>query len=317
MREVYFVNKNREKWRKFEESLNDKSKFDPDELAGLYVESMDDLAFARTFFPKTKTVSYLNQLTAKIHQEIFRNKKEDSKRLITFWTREIPQLFSSAQRYLLASFIILILGSLIGIISSANDDSFVRLILGDGYVNMTLENIKTGDPMAVYKSSAEVPMFLGITFNNIRVSFLAFVLGVFFSVGTAYILFQNAVMLGSFMYFFYKYGLLFLAFRTIWIHGTLEISAITIAGAAGFIIGNSILFPGTYSRRESFMRGAKKGIKIVVALVPMFIVAGFLESFVTRHNGMPPFLSLIIIGLSLAFVLWYFVFLPLHLKRNE
>ena len=84
---------------------------------------------------------------------------------------------------------------IIGVFSAANNDSFVRLILGDSYVNMTSENISKGDPMAVYKQMNQVDMFLGITFNNIRVSFFAFMLGILFSFGTAYILFSNGIML--------------------------------------------------------------------------------------------------------------------------
>ena len=84
---------------------------------------------------------------------------------------------------------------------------------------------------------------------------------------------------------------------------------------AGLVMGNSLLFPGTYARGQSFMRAARRGVKIVVGLVPVFITAGFLESFVTRYTEMPPLLSLLIIGGSLGFVLWYFVGYPIALTR--
>ena len=87
-----------------------------------------------------------------------------------------------------------------------------------------------------------------------------------------------------------------------------------IAGAAGLTLGNSILFPGTFSRMESFKRGAKQGLKIAVGLIPVFIVAGFLESFVTRLT-LPPVVSASIIGVSAGFILWYFVFYPIQLNK--
>jgi hypothetical protein len=90
----------------------------------------------------------------------------------------------------------------------------------------------------------------------------------------------------------------------------LEISAIVIAGGAGLVMGNSLLFPGTFSRQQSFIRGAKQGVKVIVGLVPVFITAGLLEGFVTRYTEMPLALSLLIIGGSLGFILWYFVFYP-------
>ncbi|MCW8804808.1 MAG: stage II sporulation protein M, partial [Ignavibacteriaceae bacterium] len=102
----------------------------------------------------------------------------------------------------------------------------------------------------------------------------------------------------------------------IWIHGTLEISSIIIAGAAGLVLGNSILFPGTYSRLQSFRIGSKEGLKMIVSLIPIFIIAGFLESFVTRHTGMPVYLSLSIILGSLTFVIWYFLIYPAILYKK-
>ena len=103
----------------------------------------------------------------------------------------------------------------------------------------------------------------------------------------------------------------------IWIHGTLEISAIIISGAAGMVLGNSILFPGTYSRRESFVIGAKDGVKILVSLIPIFITAGFLESFVTRFTNMPIYISLFIILGSLSFIVWYVWVYPQKIINNK
>lgn len=315
MKEIRFLNKNGDKWKKFENIIKSDHFVDPDTLADLYTNMTDDLSYARTYFPRSKTVRYLNQLASKIHRTIYRNKREDTKRIRRFWIIELPELLISVRKELLVSLLIFIFSIMIGWGSAANDDTFVRLILGDAYVNMTLQNIEQGDPMAVYKGSRELPMFLGITFNNVRVAFLAFVFGAIFSVGTAYFMFSNGVMLGAFQYLFYERGLFWDSWRTVWIHGTLELSAIVIAGAAGFILGNSILFPKTYKRGTSFIRGAKKGLKIVIGLVPVFITAGLLESFVTRHNDMPVYLNLAIIIFSFLFIIGYFIVYPIVLHK--
>ena len=93
-------------------------------------------------------------------------------------------------------------------------------------------------------------------------------------------------------------------------------SAIVIAGCAGLMLGNSFMFPKTYTRLESFKNGAKESIKIVVGLIPIFICAGFLESFITRYTEMDLWLSLLIIFGSLAFIIWYFIILPIQLKNK-
>jgi len=316
MREAAFLRQNADRWKKFEQLLAARKGADPDQLADLFVQLTDDLSYARTNYPASKTTQYLNSLASKVHQAIYRNKRERKSAIFEFWKQGLPLTMFRARRELFYSLVVFTLAMVIGGFSASRDDTFVRMILGDGYVNMTIENIEKGDPMAVYKDSGEVGMFATITFNNIRVSFLAFVAGLFFSFGTAMVLVYNGVMLGAFQYFFYQKGVLVQSLLTVWIHGTLEISAIVIAGAAGFTLGNSFLFPKTYSRAVSFKHGAKQGMKIVIGLVPIFIAAGFLESFVTRHTEMPLLLSLTIIGGSLAFVIYYFLIYPQQLSKR-
>jgi uncharacterized membrane protein SpoIIM required for sporulation len=105
----------------------------------------------------------------------------------------------------------------------------------------------------------------------------------------------------------------------IFIHGALELSAITISGAAGFVLGNSFILPGTFKRSESFKHGVRDGLKMLISLVPVFVLAGALESFVTRYTDMPIFLSLFIIIGSFIFITWYYIILPVktYHKRNK
>ncbi len=316
MREAAFAKQNKDKWLRFESVLKNNIQVSPDELSSLYVEVTDHLSYAQTFYPNSNTLRYLNGLSVLAHQKIYKTKRESRNRLITFYTKEFPLFFSQYHRQLLIAFLTFMLFSIIGAYSAATDGDFVRLILGDGYVNMTLDNIDNGDPMAVYKDMGELNMFLGITVNNIRVALLAFAYGLFLSVGTLFILMRNAIMLGSFQYFFYDQGLLWESARTIWIHGTIEISVIIIAGCAGLVMGNSILFPRTYTRVQSFVRGAKDGVKILISTIPFFIIAGFLEGFVTRHTEMPDWLAIIIIGGSLFLILYYYVIYPIKLKKT-
>jgi len=316
MREAAFVKQNKDKWLKFESVLVNNTIIPPDELSDLYIEITDHLSYAQTFYPNSQTLSYLNGLASKAHQKVYRTKKEKKNRFYTFWVKEFPLEFYSYQKELLIAFLISALFTAIGVYSSATDGAFVRSILGDAYVNMTLENIAKDDPMAVYKQMGETNMFLGITINNIRVALNCFILGVMFGIGTVYMLMQNFIMLGAFQYFFYTKGLLWESARTIWIHGTIEISVIIIAGCAGLVVGKSILFPKTYTRLTSFVKGIKAGLKIVISTIPFFIIAGFLEGFVTRHTEMPDWLALIIILSSLSLILFYYVIYPRQLYNK-
>jgi uncharacterized membrane protein SpoIIM required for sporulation len=317
LKEVQFIKNNSERWKEVESFLSKKTSFqDPDKLAELFIQLTDDLSYSKTFYPQSKTTQYLNSLASKLHQSVYKNKKEKRSRIIAFWKYELPEIFYLRRKELVISFTIFFIAVVIGIISSSGDTGFVRLILGDSYVNMTLENIDNGDPLAVYKKMNGVDMFMGITFNNIRVSFYAFISGIMLSVGTIMLLLYNGIMLGTFHHFFFERNLLFESLSIIWIHGTIEISSIIIAGAAGLILGNSILFPKTYSRSQSFLIAAKDGAKIIIGLIPLFIIAGFLESFVTRYTKMPVFINLIIIFSSLTFIIWYVIIYPIKLNRR-
>lgn len=314
MKEVVFVRQNKGKWKRYEDCLKHIEQQSPDALADIYIDITNDLSFAQSHYPNSRIYFYLNSLSIRLHQFINRKKKEKFSRIVSYWKHELPLVMYSARKELLYSFLIFIVSVLIGIFSTANDEDFPRLILGDSYINMTKENIENGDPMAVYKNMMSGAMFFGITFNNIWVSFNIFIYGMFTSIASAYILMKNGIMIGCFQYFFYEYGLFKESFLTIWIHGTLEISTIIVAGAAGITMGNGWLFPGTYSRMVSFRKSAQRGMKIVVGTIPLFIIAGFLESFVTRHTELPDLFRAAIILLSLSFVIFYYIIYPRRLS---
>lgn len=316
MKEIVFIKRNSDRWKKIEGLLSGNKAIQPDELYELYIGLNDDLSYATTFYPASNTTRFLNDLTIQLHHKIYQNKKIKKGRFKRFWKTDYPLLMWENRKYIWYALVIFMVSALIGAFSTAIDNDFPRLILGDRYVNMTLENIQKGDPMAVYKQANEVNMFLGITINNIRVALYAFVAGVIFSIGSGIILLRNGIMLGCFQYFFYQHGVLGESILTIYIHGTLELFSIMIAGAAGMKIGNSILFPGTYKRIVSFQRGAAAGLKIVTGVIPLFIVAGFLEGFITRHTDFPQAIKIAIIILSACFIIWYFFLYPKYLSEK-
>ncbi len=309
MRETEFIKQNKEKWKEFEQTLDGKSQ-DPEKLNDLFIQITDDLSYSRTYYPNRSVRVYLNGLAQRIFFVLYKNRKSHQNRLVSFWTDELPQLvYESGKAFRLSTFIFL-LSMLIGALSCANDPDFATLILGEDYVRQTLDNIAQGDPMAIYKAKGKFGMFLGITINNLWVAFLTFAMGVFYTVGSIIVLISNGIMVGVFQYFFIEQGLFWESFLTIWIHGTLEISAIIIAGAAGITMGQGLVFPGTYTRRQSFQQSARRGMKIMVGITPIIILAGFFEGFLTRFTDTPDVVRGLFILICLLFVLGYFVWYP-------
>jgi uncharacterized membrane protein SpoIIM required for sporulation len=316
MKEAAFIKQNKSRWEEFEKVVRHQRETHPDKLAELFIQITDDLSFARTQYPESRTTQYLNNLASKVHLGIYKNKREETTRFITFWKYEVPHAMFEARKPLLYSFVIFIVSVAIGAVSAFYDDTFVRLILSDNYVNMTLENIKNGNPTRVYATMSELNMFFYLVWNNVQVSFLVFVFGIFASVGAGYHLFRNGVMMGAFTMLFYKEEQLIHALPVVMLHGTIELSSIVVAGAAGFVMGNSLIFPETYSRLASLRQGTVKGLKIVMGLVPFFIIAGFIEAYITRYAFMHWSIKSLIIALSAALMIYYFVIYPVKLKRN-
>lgn len=312
MREALFVKQNSARWKQYEKEPT----HDPDELAERFISITDDLAYARTFYPQSKTTAYLNTLAGGFHQDIYKNKKEKARRFVKFWQFELPLLFAKYRVQLLCSFIFFTTFFFVGVISARYDTGFVRFIMGDTYMHMTNANIAKGDPFGVYKQKNSYLMFYQIASNNLGAMVQAFVMGILFAVGTIYALFKNGVMLGAFEYFFFSKGLGLKSILVIWIHGTLEISCIIISGGAGLILGGGIIFPQTYKRLIAFKNAAKDGMKIVLGITPIIVLAAIFESFVTRHTEMPMWASLLILSGSLGFIAWYVVIYPSYLTKT-
>jgi uncharacterized membrane protein SpoIIM required for sporulation len=186
------------------------------------------------------------------------------------------------------------------------------MIFGPAYVAETLDNIEKGDPLGIYKSSSPGEMFVYIAVNNLRVALLMFTLGAFFALGTGIVLLINGIMLGTFMHFFYSRGLAWDFNLTVWMHGALEILAMVLEGAAGFTLGAGLLFPGTLSRGRSFQQAARRSVRMMLACVPIILVAAWVEGFVTRYTDLHPALRLSFIGLSTLLMVYYFVVYPLR-----
>lgn len=318
MKEVAFINQNKSKWLEFEQLLAANHPQNPDEMANLYIQLLNDLSFAQTYYPKSRTTDYLNFLVSQIYRKIYKTKRLDRYRLWNFFKTDVPLLMYRWRKTMWFAFAIFLFFIILGAVSAKYDDTFVRLILGDEYVNMTLENIEKGDPMAVYKSGGRVGSFIGITVNNIYVALRAFIFGVMAGVPTFFIAMSNGIMIGAFQYFFYEHEVFKESLRGIWLHGAMEIFSIIVATASGFILAASVLFPGTYSRVNSFRIGFKESLYIILSTIPFFVAAGFIEGFVTRlSTTMPLSLNLIIILGTFSFIFFYYMVYPFIVEKRS
>jgi uncharacterized membrane protein SpoIIM required for sporulation len=314
MKETAFIRQNSQKWADFERTLADPNR-DPDRLHDLYIQITDDLSHARTFYPTRSVRAYLNSLGQLIFGDIYKQKKSPLSKIAYFFTDELPQVIYESRWSFFWAIAFFLLSFIIGYFSSMMDERFLKIILGDEYVRMTVENIKKHDPMAVYKSSGRVDMTFGIMANNIRVTLFYFISGVFAGIGSVAMMMYNGIMLGSFLQFFTRYNLAGEANLAVWMHGTLEISAIVIGTAAGITMGRGLLFPGTYTRLQAFQMSARRGIKIMVGVLVMLVFAALIEGNLTRHTELGAARG-VFIAANVAAILFYYGWLPFYKARK-
>jgi uncharacterized membrane protein SpoIIM required for sporulation len=327
MREPLFIKKNIDRWQEYDNFETN----DPDELSDRFLHIMDDLSYAQTFYPRSKTHKYLNERAASFYNEIYKRKRNKFSTIFYFWKYDLPLIIKKRQRYLVIALIVFFVFCLIGWFSVVHNPAFLDTALNPGYVDMTRDNIAEGNPFKVYsQQEGEFAMFLHIFLNNIRVSLLTFVSGLFASIGSVYLLFKNGLMLGAFQKIFFMYPdyLGWKSILVIWIHGVLEISAIIISGGAGILLGNSFLFPGTYTRLNSLKKAAIDGAKIMMGITPILFIAALLESYVTRMSSrnfsntdfglyaLPIPVSIAILAISLIFIVWYFIIYPTKVENH-
>jgi len=312
LREGLFIKKNKDRWQRVEQG----SLLSADEMAKEFTQLVDDLAYAKTFYPNSRVTNYINTLASRIYIRIYQKRKEHSNKLVSFFALDVPLTIGRHHLVMLFALGIFILFFSVGFFSSMHDESFVRTVLGDGYVDMTEKNIEEGNPFNVYSDSNPFSMWIRIMINNIMVSFSYFFRGILFGVPSITSLAKESIRLGAFEHMFYVKGLGGQAVVTVLLHGLLELTAIIITCGAGIIMGKSYLFAGTRKRIDSLKQGAKDGVKIVVGLVPIFIIAAFIEGFITRYYKMPLFMSVFMLAVCGIFIVWYFILYPIYLKRQ-
>ncbi len=317
MRETRFISQNKKNWEEFESLLEARDK-DPEKLSDLFVQITDDLAYARTHYPNRAIRVYLNNLARKIFSAVYIRRKTNNvlNGFITFFKEDVPALVWKARYEMLVCLVIFILSFTAGVISSRHDVDFPIYILGPEYVAMTEKNIYAGDPMAVYKQQHEATMFMGISYNNLFVSFRVYAYGILFGIGSIAMLIYNGIMVGTFQYFFVPRGVFAESFATIWLHGVPEIFAIIFSAGAGLRLARGLIFPDTYSRLQSFQNSAWESLRLMLCIIPVFLFAAFIEGFVTRYTELPLYGRLIFIALNFILIVAYFIFYPLSKTRK-
>ncbi len=276
-----------------------------------YRHAAADLAFAQTHYAGTDTVAYLNRLVAFAHGELYGTPPRRLAAAWRFLTTGYPQLVRQNWRVLAVSAGIFLVAMALGFALAFVNYPVARLLLPAQYRDTISDSIARGGNSG---SNAEMvgyaPVFSAyITSNNIQVSLMAFAGGITFGALTAYALMMNGLLLGAMAGLFAKAGGSLGFWALIVPHGALELPAIILAGAAGLSLARALLFPGDLTRTDALRASSGDAVRLVMGAVPLLVIAGIIEAFLTPRGGIDPAMKLVF-GAVVFLLLVAYVTLP-------
>jgi uncharacterized membrane protein SpoIIM required for sporulation len=247
------------------------------ELGLLYRQAASDLATAREDVTSRPLAVYLNQLLGRAHNLIYMGRRPGMSGLVRFYAQTYPRVFRETFPLTFLAFAVTALTAIAGCAVTLHDPAFAHRVLGPEMMDtiaqhkMWTESIVTIKPVA---ASA-------ILTNNIIVAFSMFASGITAGIWTIWLLTVNGLLLGVVGAATWRAGMALQLWSFVAPHGVLELPAIFIAGGAGFEIARGMLFPGLLPRRESLARAGGRGAQLLLGTVPMLLVAGAIESFIS------------------------------------
>lgn len=292
MNQDQFIVRRQEQWQEMGAILDQMQYLGPrrlplptvQRLGRLYRQTASDLAYARTYFPGSPTVAYLNQLVARAHSAIYAQEPQRLKTLVRLFQVDVPQAVRSAWRPILLSAAFLVVGGLVGLFAVLRDANLAHALIPDQILRTVVS------PQERFNMPVLMRPAIGtaIMYNNIMVGVRAFGLGITLGIGTAEELFRNGVMIGAVVAQAVPRGEAGTLWAFLLAHGSLELPAIVLCGAAGFVMGWPIIAPGELPRKAAIMQGGQRAIKLVMAAILFFVVAASIEGLVTPMTSLPP-----------------------------
>lgn len=302
-----FVLRRRDEWARLERLLviNDGSAMVIEELGWRYRQVSADLALARRDYPTEPVTRYLNGLADRAGRRLYVPRRDGWRAVLDFYTTTFPRLFRATFRYTLAAFLLTFAMFLTAYIAVLVRPSLVEAFVPGS--SAIIDQVKRGQTW--FDAINEAPSLAAsqIMTNNIRVSLLCYAGGVLAGIPTVLMLALNGINLGALAAFTQVYGVSDQLWSFVAAHGFLELSVIFISGGAGLVVARGVLFPGLRTRRESIALAGRTAVLLAFGCVPLLVVAGLLEGFVSP-SGLPRLVKFLV-GLSSGILLYLYVFL--------
>jgi uncharacterized membrane protein SpoIIM required for sporulation len=251
------------------------------ELGLLYRQVAAGLSTARADRSSRALEQYLNRLVGRAHNFVYTGRRVSAASLWRFFAHGYPRLLRRLSGYILLATTITVLAGALGAVITLVRPGFGVMILGaDRVAGLDQHKMWTESVLSAKPQTSSFIMT-----NNISVCFLTFAGGITAGLFTLFELFNNGLNIGAVATVCAQHHMALSLWSFIAAHGALELPSIMIAGGAGLRLGAGILFPGLLRRRDSIALGGSEAIQLLSGTIPLLIVAGTLEAFLSPTHA--------------------------------
>ena len=282
-----FINQRKNAWQRLEEllrlldhaSLRRLHREEVRELGRIYRRTASDLAIARAESRDPRLVNYLNSLVIRAHGRIYRADAQGGRKILNYFTRELPQTFRRTWRYTFVSFFVFFIFSVFSFVATRYDPEFSELIGVDAAFREVVIETKTHWWESL--NEANQAGASEIMTNNIMVTIYTFALGATFGVGTLFYLAYNGANIASVLALTYRAGFGNDLVTFMVAHGVIELTCIFIAGGAGLLVGTALIMPGDLTRADALKTRGMEAVRLMLGVAILLVIAGIIEGFVS------------------------------------
>ncbi len=247
------------------------------ELLRLYRRTASDLAEAQTHFPDGRIREQLELLVGRAYRAVY-SRPQERVGANRFFFERLPQTFRANAGYFLFAVMAFGVGCLVGAVIVSLEEGWAGLCLPPAAIEAVHRGELWTDLFGLVPSSV---ISTAVFYNNAVVCFTAFALGLTFGLGTLYVLFVNGLMLGSALTLCWRHSMLEQLGAFMAGHGLLEVSAILLAATGGLMLGDALVRPGQYRRRDALRLRAREAVTLTVGALPFLAAAGLIEGIVS------------------------------------
>jgi uncharacterized membrane protein SpoIIM required for sporulation len=254
-------------------------------LSSLYRSVSADLARARTQQVGSLIVNNLQSLTSRSYSQIYQgSRRQEWQAIREFYLWGFPAVVQHSRGYIILTVALFGVAALASWWLAWRDPMFLELIVPPELISQVRDRgeLWTGSIVGIEPFASS-----SIMINNIRVSFAAVAGGITAGLITAYIIFFNGIQIGSIGALVGQSNLAVSFWAFVFPHGSLELPAIFLAGAAGFLIARALLFPAPYRRLDALKLYGQQAAQLVFGIVPMLVIAGTIEGFFSPSPVIP------------------------------